>query len=29
MYDKTEDYVHGGTAPAIIHDPGEFSALRA
>ncbi|HEY0462881.1 MAG TPA: DUF1552 domain-containing protein [Polyangiaceae bacterium] len=28
-YDKTEDFVHGGTAPAMIHDPGEFDALKA
>jgi hypothetical protein len=29
MYDKTEDFIGGGTNPAVIHDPGEFSALRA
>ncbi|HYQ02072.1 MAG TPA: DUF1552 domain-containing protein [Polyangiaceae bacterium] len=29
MYDKTEDFIHGGTNPAMIHDPGEFAALRA
>jgi hypothetical protein len=28
-YDRTEDFVHGGTAPPAIHDPGEFTALRA
>lgn len=28
-YDKTEDFVHGGTAPAMINDPGEFVALKA
>jgi len=29
MYDKTEDFIHGGTSPPTIHDPGEFTALRA
>ena len=29
MYDKTEDFVHGGTNPPAIHDPGEFTALKA
>ena len=29
MYDRTEDFVHGGTAPPTIHDPGEFTALKA
>ncbi len=29
MYDKTEDFVGGGTNPPMIHDPGEYSALRA
>ncbi len=29
MYDRTQDFVGGGTNPAVIHDPGEFSALRA
>jgi hypothetical protein len=29
MYDKTEDFIHGGTNPPTIHDPGEFTALRA
>jgi len=29
MYDKTEDFIGGGTNPAVIHDPGEFAALRA
>jgi hypothetical protein len=29
MYDKTEDFIHGGTNPPTIHNPGEFSALRA
>lgn len=28
-YDRTEDFVHGGTAPPMIHDPGEFTALKA
>jgi hypothetical protein len=28
MYDKTEDFVGGGTNPPTIHDPGEFSSLR-
>jgi len=29
MYDKTEDFIHGGTNPPTIHDPGEFTALKA
>jgi hypothetical protein len=29
MYDRTEDFVGGGTNPPLISDPGEFSALRA
>jgi hypothetical protein len=29
MYDRTEDYVGGGTNPAMIHDPGEFTELKA
>jgi hypothetical protein len=29
MYDKTQDFVGGGTNPPTIHDPGEFAALRA
>jgi hypothetical protein len=29
MYDKTEDFIGGGTNPPLIHSPGEFSALRA
>ncbi len=29
MYDKTEDFIGGGTNPATIHDPGEFTALKA
>jgi hypothetical protein len=29
MYDKTEDFVGGGTSPPAIHSPGEFSALKA
>lgn len=29
MYDRTEDFVGGGTNPPTIHAPGEFSALRA
>jgi len=28
-YDKTEDFVHGGTAPPMINDPGAFDALKA
>jgi Protein of unknown function (DUF1552) len=28
MYDKTEDFIGGGTNPPTIHDPGEFTALR-
>ncbi|HYP98855.1 MAG TPA: DUF1552 domain-containing protein [Polyangiaceae bacterium] len=28
-YDKTEDFVHGGTAPPAINNPGEFDALKA
>jgi len=29
MYDKTEDFIHGGTAPAAIRQPGGFNALKA
>lgn len=29
MYDRTEDFVGGGTNPPVIHDPGEFVALKA
>jgi hypothetical protein len=29
MYDKTEDFVGGGTKPAKINDPGPFDALKA
>jgi hypothetical protein len=29
MYDKTQDFIGGGTNPPTIHDPGEFGALRA
>jgi hypothetical protein len=29
MYDRTEDFVGGGTKPAMINDPGEFTALKA
>jgi hypothetical protein len=29
MYDKTEDFIGGGTNPPMIHDPGEFDALKA
>ncbi|MDC0680163.1 DUF1552 domain-containing protein [Sorangium atrum] len=29
MYDRTEDFIGGGTNPPTIHDPGEFTALRA
>ena len=28
-YDRTEDYFGGDTNPPEIHDPGEFTALRA
>jgi hypothetical protein len=28
-YDKTEDFIGGATNPPVIHDPGEFAALRA
>jgi hypothetical protein len=28
-YDRTQDFIGGGTNPAMIHDPGEFEALRA
>jgi hypothetical protein len=27
--DKTEDFIHGGKNPAVIHDPGEFTQLKA
>jgi hypothetical protein len=29
MYDKTEDFVGGGTKPARITNPGGFAALKA
>ncbi|MGK4007362.1 DUF1552 domain-containing protein [Sorangium sp. So ce1036] len=29
MYDRTEDFVGGGINPPTIHDPGEFTALKA
>jgi hypothetical protein len=29
MYDRTEDFVHGGSLPPNIHSPGEFEALKA
>ncbi|HEY3501140.1 MAG TPA: DUF1552 domain-containing protein [Polyangiaceae bacterium] len=29
MYDKTEDFIGGGTKEAVIHDPGGFEALEA
>ncbi|XXX81255.1 DUF1552 domain-containing protein [Sorangium sp. So ce134] len=29
MYDRTEDFIGGGINPPTIHDPGEFSALKA
>jgi hypothetical protein len=29
MYDRTEDFVHGGTNPPKINSPGGFDALRA
>jgi hypothetical protein len=28
-YDRTEDFIGGWANPAVIHDPGEFTALRA
>lgn len=28
-YDRTTDFIGGGTVPPEIHDPGEFAALRA
>jgi hypothetical protein len=28
MYDKTEDFIHGGTAPAKINSPGGFMELK-
>jgi hypothetical protein len=27
--DKTEDFIHGGTNPATIHNPGEYMELKA
>jgi len=29
MYDKTEDFIGGGSNPPTIHSPGEFDALKA
>ena len=29
MYDRTEDFVGGGTNPPMIHSPGEYEALKA
>jgi hypothetical protein len=29
MYDRTEDFIGGGSNPAVIHSPGEYEALRA
>jgi len=29
MYDKTEDFVGGGTNPPHINSPGGFDALKA
>jgi hypothetical protein len=29
MYDKTEDFIGGGTNAPVIHDPGEFEDLKA
>jgi hypothetical protein len=29
MYDRTEDFVGGGTNPSMIHDPGAFEDLKA
>jgi hypothetical protein len=28
-YDKTEDFIGGDVNPPMIHDPGEFTALKA
>jgi hypothetical protein len=28
-YDRTEDFIGGGTAPPFIHSPGEYEALKA
>jgi hypothetical protein len=28
-YDRTEDFATGGSEPPMIHDPGEFRALKA
>jgi hypothetical protein len=28
-YDRTEDFIGGTANPAVIHDPGEFTALKA
>ena len=28
-YDRTEDFIGGGTNPPTIHSPGEYAALRA
>ena len=29
MYDRTEDFIGGGSNPPTIHSPGEYAALRA
>jgi len=29
MYDKTEDFIGGGTNPPLIRSPGGFDALKA
>ena len=29
MYDRTEDFVGGGTVTPVIHSPGEYDALKA
>jgi hypothetical protein len=29
MYDRTEDFIGGGTNPPMIHDPGAFEDLKA
>ncbi len=29
MYDRTQDFVGGGSVPPTIHDPGEFTELKA
>jgi hypothetical protein len=29
MYDRTQDFIGGGTIPPLISDPGEYTALKA